>query len=300
MLKTVIQPRERQFLAKIALEMDGPGRLTARVVAQGGGWSVSDVLCTCGPRDRPFEERRSDVHISIVAAGTFQYRSNAVAGAGRELMTPGSLMLGNAGRCFECSHEHGTGDRCLSFGYTPEFFEQIAADAGIRGKPGFRILRLPPLRAMTPLVARACSGLVRPDVRWEELTVKLAARAVQLAGGFSPSNGVPPGAVARVTKAVRNIERHPDAGLTLGSLAREAGLSPYHFLRTFERLTGVTPHQYILRARLREAAMRLADKPAKVLDIALDCGFGDVSNFNRAFRAEFGMSPRVYRRQVGR
>jgi len=98
---------------------------------------------------------------------------------------------------------------------------------------------------------------------------------------------------------VRKIERHPDAGLTLATLAQEAGLSPFHFLRTFERLTGLTPHQYILRTRLREAAMRLAVEHARVIDIALDCGFGDVSNFNRLFRAEFGVSPRVYRRQAG-
>jgi AraC-like DNA-binding protein len=52
-----------------------------------------------------------------------------------------------------------------------------------------------------------------------------------------------------------------------------------------------------MRARLREAAMRLVDEPAKILDIALDCGFGDVSNFNRAFRTEFGVSPRAYRAQ---
>jgi AraC family transcriptional regulator len=42
--------------------------------------------------------------------------------------------------------------------------------------------------------------------------------------------------------------------------------------------------------------MRLAAEAARVLDIALDRGFGDVSNFNRAFRAEFGVSPRVWRR----
>ena len=41
--------------------------------------------------------------------------------------------------------------------------------------------------------------------------------------------------------------------------------------------------------------MRLAEEPARILDIALDCGFGDVSNFNRAFRAEFGVTPRAYR-----
>jgi AraC family transcriptional regulator len=104
-----------------------------------------------------------------------------------------------------------------------------------------------------------------------------------------------------VTSAVRRIERDLTADLNLASLAREAGLSPYHFLRTFQALTGVTPHQFVLRKRLREAALhlaslRLASGPVKVLDIALDCGFGDLSNFNRAFRAEFGISPRDYRR----
>ena len=83
-------------------------------------------------------------------------------------------------------------------------------------------------------------------------------------------------------------------------LARMANLSPYHFLRIFECLTGVTPHQFILRARLRAAATRLVEEPHKILDIALDCGFGDVSNFNRAFRTEFGMSPRRYRQQEWR
>jgi AraC-like DNA-binding protein len=51
----------------------------------------------------------------------------------------------------------------------------------------------------------------------------------------------------------------------------------------------------VLRTRLRHAAMRLLADPERVLDIALDFGFGDVSNFNRAFRTEFGMSPRALR-----
>jgi AraC family transcriptional regulator len=105
--------------------------------------------------------------------------------------------------------------------------------------------------------------------------------------------------VARVTAAVRRIERDPDDALSLRSLAREARLSPYHFLRTFERITGVTPHQYVLRVRLRRAATALATEPGKVVDVALESGFGDLSNFNRAFRAEFGVSPRAYRRRAG-
>ena len=57
-------------------------------------------MCTAGPRDRTFEEQHARVNIAIVAGGTFQYRSRA----GRELMTPGSVLLGNPGECFECGH----------------------------------------------------------------------------------------------------------------------------------------------------------------------------------------------------
>ena len=63
----------------------------------------------------------------------------------------------------------------------------------------------------------------------------------------------------------------------------------------FDVLTGATPHQYLLRSRLRRAALRLRTELAKISEIALDCGFGDISNFNRAFPAEFGVSPRAYR-----
>jgi AraC-like DNA-binding protein len=104
-----------------------------------------------------------------------------------------------------------------------------------------------------------------------------------------------PAAVSRVVQTVRMIDSAPGSTHTLGELARDACMSEFHFLRTFERVTGVTPHQYVLRARLRHAALRLMDDTVKVLDVALDCGFNDVSNFNHAFRTEFGVSPRAWR-----
>jgi AraC family transcriptional regulator len=309
-------------LAKIAVELQqavarreengDPGHVAARMLAKGDGWTVADVVCTSGPRDRAFEEQHSHACIVIVVAGSFQYRAQSPSGPSRELMTPGSLLLGSAGQCYECGHQHGAGDRCLSFWYAPDYFERLAGDAGARGRLDFRVLRVPPLRALSPVVARASAALtgqigsanegpVRTEVPWEELSLQLAAQTIQVLSGLSSdSSSAPPSAEARVTRAVRKIDRHPGARLTLGSLAREAGLSEFHFLRTFEGLTGLTPHQYVLRARLREAATRLAVGPAKVLDIVLDCGFGDVSNFNRAFRTEFGVSPRVFRAESGR
>jgi AraC-like DNA-binding protein len=268
------------------------GRTASRVLACGTGWRVADVVCTSGPQDHAFEEQHTHYAIAIVLAGSFQYRSQT----GRVLMTPGSLMLGSPGQCFECGHEHAGGDRCVSFWYAPDYFERLVADAGHRNHAHLRIPRIPPLRVLAPVVAQAAASVLGSgDVSWNELGVELAVRTVSAAPGVSAPYRAPANAEARVTRIVRRIDRCPDAPLTLDDMSRDAGVSPYHFLRIFERLTGVTPHQYILRARLREAALGLASRKDTILDIALQCGFGDVSNFNRAFRAEFGLNPRAYR-----
>jgi AraC-like DNA-binding protein len=208
-------------------------------------------------------------------------------------MTPGSLLLGNSGDCFTCSHEHGTGDRCLSFSFTPEFCDRFRGQAPAR----FHTPRLPPLRTLAPLVARASELLSGAgQIEIEDLGMQLFRRVAALASdGGREIADADASSVARVTRVIRMIDHEPDAPHDLSSLARESRLSLYHFLRIFEAVTGTTPHQYLLRLRLRRAAMRLRIEPAKVLDIALDCGFGDISNFNRAFRAEFGVSPRAWR-----
>lgn len=232
-------PSKRQAPAR----QERPGRLEARILAAGRGWTVEDVLCSCGPEDRPYDEQHGQVTIAIVTSGSFQYRGSGRNG--RELMTPGSLLLGSPGQCFECGHEHGVGDRCLSFSFTPDYFQAITAGVGV-GTRQFRSLRLPPVRTLSPVIADACAALVgSTDIGWEELGIRLAARAVQVDGDLEPDrSAISPAAVARVTRTVRTIEAQPATELTVVHLARDARLSPFHFLRTFESLTGATPHQY--------------------------------------------------------
>jgi AraC family transcriptional regulator len=134
------------------------------------------------------------------------------------------------------------------------------------------------------------------ELAWEELGVRIAVQAARLANGSTAMQEVLPSAEARVTRVVRMMEEMPAARHSLARLAEEGRLSPYHFLRTFQTVLGLTPHQYVLRMRLRRAAARLVQEGTSVLEIALDCGFGDVSNFNRSFRAEFGRSPRAFRK----
>jgi AraC family transcriptional regulator len=252
-------------------------------VAEGQGWRVTDIVCTAGPRDPRFEEQHTCATIAIVVAGSFQYRT----AAGRAVMTPGSLLLGNPGHYFECGHEHAVGDRCISFQYDPAYFDNVA--------PFSASTRIPPVRAIAALTSQVHAALAGSSLAsWEEIAVSLAGQAVsrQTSGATAPFD-----AESRVTRVVRLLDAEPAAETSLRRLAEEANLSPYHFLRVFQCVTGVTPHQYILRMRLRRAAIRLATGREKVIDVALGCGFGDVSNFNRTFRAEFGVSPRAYRRQ---
>jgi len=249
---------------------------------------VLDIVCTSGPQDRPFEERHASTSISLVLSGTFVYRSDH----GASLMSRGALLLGNAGHTFECSHPDGEGDRCLSFQFEPEFFEQLASDAG---RPGgaFSLDRVPPVRALSPLAARARVAIGRPE-SLEEVALELAAAVVAMADRSRRSWTVAPDP-ARIVRVLRHLESRIAERHTLTDLARLAGLSRYHFLRSFKCVTGVTPHQWLLRARLREGAQQLRDGRDPVTEIALNVGFQDLSNFIRSFRAEFGMSPKRYR-----
>jgi len=307
-------------LAKIAVASGAMPAL--RMLGQGDCWSVSEVVCRAGPHDRPFEEQHRRACIALVVQGTFQYQSSA----GRELMTPGSLLLGNAGQYFRCGHEHGVGDRCISFAYDSEYFEDLVIGARSPGvSTRFSTLRVPPVRELSALVARACASLaasnaafenekqssttaevkrtsdsIHASADWEEISFELAARTLEIASG-KPGWRASLAAESRVTRSLRMIESQPDCDHSLRSLAREAKLSRYHFLRTFRHLTGLTPHRYILRARLRKAATRLILEPGtRVADVALDSGFGDISNFNHSFRAEFDVNPRSYRRGLRR
>ena len=296
-------------MAKIAVSLDdaidererlgAPPGLRTRVLAERADWSVEDVICTYRPSDAPFEERHDRYRVALVGSGVFRCRG----AHGRELLTPGSLLLGNARDCFECGHEHGQGDVCLAFGYAPETFARLVFDAGVRGKPRLDALRVPPLAALAPLVAETCAAWAEAEsplaeVRWDELAVRVAAAATQLAASPARAPRNPPNAERGIARAVRLIERDPGAPLELDELAREASLSRYHFVRAFARVTGLTPHRYLKRARLRRAAVVLATNGARVIDVALDSGFRDVSAFGHAYRAEFGAPPREHRARL--
>jgi AraC family transcriptional regulator len=271
-----------------------PGKATAQVLAAGRGWRVSDVVCTSGPSDRVFEEQRTHFSVAFVLAGTFTYRASRE----RVALVPGAMLLGNAGECFECAHDHGEGDRCLAFHFEPDFFESIRSEVATGTKRrSFGQDRLPPSPSSMRICAAAelfASSPETADV--EELALEAAATAIA-AGSAEGIRLLEPGPdqIRRTSEAIRFISANLDHPLSLEALARSARMSRFGFVRCFKRIAGSTPHAYIRAKRISEAAVRLRTSRQSIADVALEVGFSDLSTFNAAFKAMMGRTPSAWR-----
>lgn len=250
--------------------------------------SVSDYRCSAGPADEPFVERHGGFSVSYVRKGSFGYRAR---GESFELVA-GSILVGHPGDEYLCTHDHVRGDECLSFHLAQALVDAIGDRSEI-----WRIGRVPPLpelMVLGELAQAAAEG--RSDVSLEEMGTLLAARFVEVVSGRERRR---PDAGARdrrrAVEAALWIDARSHEPIDLESAAREVGLSSFHFLRLFAHVLGVTPHQYLVRSRLRHAARLLAGGARSITDVALDVGFGDLSNFVRTFHRAAGVSPRRFR-----
>jgi AraC family transcriptional regulator len=101
---------------------------------------------------------------------------------------------------------------------------------------------------------------------------------------------------ALAAKVSRDIEANPAADWSVDIMAASIGMSPFHFIRSFKATMGLTPYAFVRHVRLREATRLLTSTRRPILEVALECGFADLSTFNHAFRANFGRTPTEYRR----
>lgn len=264
--------------------------LMARILAGGVGWRASDVLCRAGPADAPFEERHDLICTAVVLEGTFGYRSSR----GAATLAPGAVLLGNLGDYFECGHTHSVGDRCLAFHFDPSFYESIVADVPGISRLIFDCAALPPNGAGAGLLSHA-DGVYDDPAAAEEFAYEIAAQ-VAVASRDGRFSAVRPRAdTGRIQDVLHWIEKELHEPLSLSELARMACMSPYHFLREFRRVIGATPYQFVLSLRVRRAAKRLRQCDDPVLQIAMEAGFSDLSEFNRRFRRVLGVTPSQYR-----
>jgi AraC-like DNA-binding protein len=250
--------------------------------------SVSDFRCSAGPGDKPFTEQYRCHSVSYVRKGSFACHTS---GRSFELVA-GSILVGFPGDEYVCTHDHACGDECLSFFLSAELVETIGDPAQV-----WRIGAAPPLGELMVLgelaQAVACG---RSDIGLDEVGQMFASRFVEVVSGRSRRPlEVTARDRRRAVETALWIDANSQRDINLDTAAGRTGISPFHFLRLFANVLGLTPHQYLVRSRLRHAARLLADEDGSVTDIAYDVGFGDLSNFVRTFHRAAGVSPRAFR-----
>src|SRR6185503_4545951 len=254
-----------------------------------GSLSVTDYRCRAERGETPYVERHSAHTISYVRRGSFGLDTR---GKSFELVA-GSVLVGHPGDEYMCRHDHvAGGDECLSFSLTPELVETLGARREL-----WRVGGVPPLPELGVLGELAqATAEQRTDLGLDEVGMCFAVRCVEVLSGAKQSAAAErAGDRRRAVEAALWLDERAHEAIDLEGAAREVELSPFHFLRIFSRALGVTPHQYLVRARLRRAARLLSDGERSVTDVAMDVGFGDLSNFVRTFHRAAGISPRRFR-----
>jgi AraC-like DNA-binding protein len=226
--------------------------------------------------------------VSFVETGAFRVRTT---GAWRPVAA-GELFLTHPGLEFSCAHdEEQPTDCCLSISYDAQAIESLRG-AGLA--PPTALVEAPSNRRA--YLHHALSRCGHGD----------EARVDALAGALQWTLGTPPSVTPlfpahrlhwyadRVDRAVSLIEQHFADPLSLSTMARDAGMSVFHFARVFNELQGLPPHRYLTSVRLARARERLR-AGASVTDTCFAVGFGSLSHFVTSYRRRFGVTPSATR-----
>jgi AraC family transcriptional regulator len=260
--------------------------MAATTLLAGGPVTAVDYRCNRGPHDAPYPEQHDSFLVAYVRRGSFGYRCR---GHAHELVA-GSVLLGRPGDEYLCTHDHVCGDECLVFSFAADVAETIA------GARFWQTGCVPPAASAMAFGELAQVAATDAAIGLDEAGLMFASRCAGVATDRPPRHiGISARDRYRMVEAALWLDEQAHEPISLETAADTAGLSPFHFLRLFSAALGVTPHQYLLRARLRRAARLLAGSNNSVTDIAFDSGFADLSNFIRTFHRAAGMSPRRFR-----
>jgi AraC-like DNA-binding protein len=150
---------------------------------------------------------------------------------------------------------------------------------------------------------RKAAPCAAPVIEHAGARARIDARTCAIRGSLIRAGEVARGLIhddvmRRLCRARELMHAHHAEPLRLDALAREAGLSRYHFLRTFRDAFGTTPHEYLTRVRLDRAKRLLAADEGTVTSVCFDVGFRSLGSFSTLFAERVGCPPSAWRKHV--
>ena len=132
------------------------------------------------------------------------------------------------------------------------------------------------------------------------ITAALASHLIRYYSADAPliANSVGGMAPSTLRRCIALMDAGLERNLRLGELAREAGLSTSHFIRSFRDSTGKTPYQFLLDRRIQRAQALIRDPRTSLTEIAKSSGFANQHHMARIFRSVTGVTPSAYRRSL--
>jgi AraC-like DNA-binding protein len=129
------------------------------------------------------------------------------------------------------------------------------------------------------------------------LSLSVVTRILKLYGDCPPATSRKVAALPnwRLRRAIECMEAHTYAPVTLADLARAAGLSRMYFAAQFRAATGMRPHEYLLRLRIKKAQTMLVTSDTPIVEVALILGFASQPHFTTVFKRVVGVTPNCWR-----
>jgi AraC family transcriptional regulator len=198
---------------------------------------------------------------------------------------------------------HGASQRIVA-SVDPALLTQAAEQIGLRGRWDFENqwsfqdeqLRL----LLTEMEREMSTGWMMGPLYGDLLGMSLS---IALIKKYGHATTLPPpikGGLSHpsLRQVLAYIEANLESDIRLEDLASVAGLSTFHFARSFRTSSGITPHQYIVNMRVQRAKTLLLKPEWSVQQIASAVGIGNASQFAKLFRAATGVSPTLWRRSA--
>lgn len=236
------------------------------------------VHCARTAHARADEENSPTATLVLPQRGVFRYH----VANDTTIADPNTALLFHPGQSYRITHPNDAGDDCVALSFDRDTLADVLGFAG----ESTRVWMLS-AHVQRLVHARALQALTAPTVLEREESALATLSALAPLPATTPHVAD----AARIEAIRERLAADISANASLATIARDAGLSPFHLARRFRARTGSSIHQYLLALRLATARAHIRCGANNLTQLAVDLGFSSLAHFSVTFRRAYGAPP---------